>query len=401
MVEIIVVACLVGIAVGRLPMLRMNRATIALVGSVLVVVVGGMTLTSALASLDLPTLALLFAVMTLSVNLSYCGFFRLVAYRITRHAKTRRQLLALIIVSAGVLSAVFLNDTICLMLTPLVIEVTDRRAINPIPYLIAVALAANVGSAATFIGNPQNILIGAVSGIGFFTFFVRMLVPVLFGLIVVWTTILVAFRREFSTNELPPVELSPPRVYRPLLIKSLGGAGIMLLGIIIGMPTTLAALSAASFLLVTRRIKPDRVLRDVDWTLLVFFGSLFILTAAIRSIPAYQSVVEQLGGVMRGNVFAFSGLAALLSNLVSNVPAVMLLRKLVEGFANPRPWWLLLALATTFAGNLTLLGSVANLIVAEGARKRGIDLRFGTYLRAGVPVTLITIAAGTLWLLLT
>lgn len=394
-------ACFVGIAVGRLPVLRMNRATIALVGAVLVILVGGVTLPEAFASLDLGTLALLFAVMILSVNLSYSGFFKAVAYRITRHARTRRQLLALVVVSSGVLSAVFLNDTICLMLTPLVIEVRRARKLDPIPYLIALALSANIGSAATVIGNPQNILIGAVSGVGFFHFVVRMIVPVTASLAIVWLLVLLVHRSEFAVNELTMAEPAPPRVYRPLLIKSLIGSGLMLLGIIIGMPTTLSALSAAAFLLVTRRIKPERVLRDVDWTLLVFFGSLFILTASIRSIDAYQGFVSHLSRLMSGNYFAFSALSALFSNLISNVPAVMLLRRVIEGFADPHPWWLLLSMATTFAGNLTLLGSVANLIVAEGARRHGIHLGFKAHLRVGIPVTLTTLAVGTTWLLLT
>jgi Na+/H+ antiporter NhaD/arsenite permease-like protein len=287
------------------------------------------------------------------------------------------------------------------MLTPLVIEVTRAKKINPVPYLIALAGSANVGSAATMIGNPQNVLIGAVSGIGFFHFVGRLIVPVVLGLVLIWVVILAVYRKEFSGAEFPQITTGRPRVYRPLLIKSLIGIGLMLGGIVFGLSTTLAALVAASFLLITRRIKPDRVLRDVDWTLLVFFAALFVLTDSVRSLPSYHGFVTHISRLMAGNYFVFSAISAIVSNLISNVPAVMLLKNIIEGFQDPRPWWLLLSMATTFAGNLTLLGSVANLIVAEGARKRGVELGFGVYLRIGVPVTLATIALGTTWLLLT
>lgn len=401
MIAIIVATCLVGIAIGRLPILRMNRATIALVGAVAVILAGGLSLHDAFISLDFGTLILLFAVMILNVNLGYSGFFRLVAYRMTRHARSTRQLLGLVILSAGTLSAVFLNDSICLMLTPLVVEICRARRINPIPFLLSLALAANVGSAATVIGNPQNILIGAVSGIPFFDYVAHLVVPVGLGLGVVWLVIAAVYRRELAEEPLPAAPNMRPRIYRPLLIKSLAGVAVMLVGIVAGLPTTVAALTAAAFLLISRRIKPDRVLRDVDWTLLVFFGSLFILTSSIRSIGSYHTIMAHVALITARNPVDFALFSVLLSNLISNVPAVMLLRNVVEGFSNPHPWWLLLAMATTFAGNLTLLGSVANLIVAEGARKRGIVVSFVTYLKVGIPTTAFTLAIGCGWLLLT
>lgn len=401
MVILIVIITFIGIAIGRLPVLRMNRATIALVGAVLVVLVGRTSVRDAFANLDIGTLSLLFAVMIISVNLSFCGFFDLIAYRITRHARSERQLLALVIASSSGLSAIFLNDTICLMLTPLVLSICTSNGLRPSPYLIAIAVSANIGSAVTPIGNPQNVLIGAVSGIPFFDFVARMIVPAAVCLVLAWVVIVLVFRGQLAWGPLPPVSSRPPRIYRPLLIKSVISVAIMLVGIIAGLSTTLAALSAASFLLVTRRIKPERVLRDVDWTLLVFFGSLFILTGSIRAIGSYHEVLSRSSGLISGHPALFSAFSVLLSNLISNVPAVMLLRSVVEGFANPHPWWLLLSIATTFAGNLTLLGSVANLIVAEAARKRGITLSFAEYLKVGVIVTVVSVSVGTTWLVLT
>lgn len=401
MVILIVIITFIGIAIGRLPVLRMNRATIALVGAVLVVLVGRTSVRDAFANLDIGTLSLLFAVMIISVNLSFCGFFDLIAYRITRHARSERQLLALVIASSSGLSAIFLNDTICLMLTPLVLSICTSNGLRPSPYLIAIAVSANIGSAVTPIGNPQNILIGAVSGIPFFDFVARMIVPAAVCLVLAWVVIVLVFRGQLAWGPLPPVSSRPPRIYRPLLIKSVISVAIMLVGIIAGLSTTLAALSAASFLLVTRRIKPERVLRDVDWTLLVFFGSLFILTGSIRAIGSYHEVLSRSSGLISGHPALFAAFSVVLSNLISNVPAVMLLRSVVEGFANPHPWWLLLSIATTFAGNLTLLGSVANLIVAEAARKRGITLSFAEYLKVGVIVTVVSVSVGTTWLVLT
>jgi Na+/H+ antiporter NhaD/arsenite permease-like protein len=398
MTVFIVVACLAAVAVGRVPVLRMNRASIAFVGAILTVLTGGQPLHAALASIDVNTLALLFAVMVVNVNLAYSGFFRLVGYAVTRFATSPYQLLALVIAAAGVLSAVFLNDTIVLMLTPLVIEICRRRSLPAVPFLIAIAVAANIGSMATFIGNPQNILIGAASNIPFFTFTGYLAVPALAGLALAWLTVAAVFRKDLRVRRLDADTSVPPRIYRPLFVKSCVAAAVMLGAIVAGLPVTVAALTAAALLLVTRRIKPERIFGDIDWSILVFFGGLFMLTDAVRLSPEYRDLSRFVASRIIGHPGAFSASAVVISNIVSNVPAVVLVRPIIEGLAQPRLWWLLLAMATTLAGNLTLLGSVANLIVAETARKRGVEVRFGPYLAVGVPITLVTVALGTVWL---
>jgi len=398
MIEIIVLLCFVGIAIGGFPVLRMNRATIALVGAVAVVVLGGLGLHAAFASLDLNTLALLFAVMILNVNLRYSGFFRVVGQRMTLYAKTPRQLLALIIGVSGVLSAVFLNDTIVLMLTPLVVEICQLKGRNPVPFLIGLATSANIGSMTTVIGNPQNILIGASSNIHFVTFTSYLAVPGIVGLVMAWAIIVIVFHGDFVRGVLVPVEMAKARLIRPLFVKCMAAVAVLVAGLVLGYPVTLSALASAALLLLTRRIKPERILRDIDWSILVFFSGLFILVDAVRISPIYRAIMDVADRVMMHSVALFTLVSVALSNLVSNVPAVMVLRPYLSSLPRTQHWWILLAMATTLAGNLTLLGSVANLIVAETAKRHGVTLGFWDYLKAGLPITAVTTTLSALYL---
>ncbi len=394
-----IVLTLIGVAVGRYPRLRMNRATIALVGATSLIVMGAISLDEAYASLDMNTLVLLFAMMVINVNLRLAGFFRLVGSEVIRLARTPRQLLALIVVASGVLSALFLNDTIVLMLTPLVLELALALNRNPIPYLIGLVTAANIGSAATIVGNPQNMIIGVASEIPFAAFAARLAPVSLVGLALAWGVLVLVYRREITGAAFPAdIGLPWEPIYRPLLHKSLIAVGLMLIAFLAGVPVALAALAAASLLLITRRIKPQRVFNEVDFSLLVFFAGLFIVTGAIERIGLSEQLFA-IGRPLAGQgVLALSAVAAVLSNLVSNVPAVLLFRSFIPQLADPQEAWLTLAMATTFAGNLTLLGSVANLIVAEIAKGRGVHLGFGEYLKSGVLITLFSLAWGVAWL---
>lgn len=397
----IVFVTLVGVAVGRYPWLHMNRATIALVGATVLMLVGAIPLEAAYRALDMNTLVLLFAMMVINVNLRLAGFFRLVASEVIRLARTPRQLLALIVVVSGLMSALFLNDTIVLMFTPLVLDIVLALRRNPIPYLIGLVSAANIGSAATIVGNPQNMIIGVSSGISFLSFTGRLAPASLAGLVVAWGAVVLIYRDEFRRRFDDEVALPREAIYRPLLHKGLIATGVMLIAFLVGAPIPLAALAAAALLLVTRRIKPQRVFNEVDFTLLVFFAGLFIVTGAIEHSGLSEKLFA-IGRPLAGQgIAALSVVALVLSNLVSNVPAVLLFRPLVPQLADPTQAWLTLAMATTYAGNLTLLGSVANLIVAEIARGRGVDLSFREYLKAGPPITLVSLLVGVLWLILT
>ncbi|MFQ3621770.1 MAG: anion transporter [Spirochaetales bacterium] len=396
--EIVIVLSIIGIALGRIPYLRMNRASIALVGAVSVVLVGGLTIEEASKALDLETLVLLFSMMVISVNLKLSGFFRLAEDRITRLARTPRQLLALIILSGGIFSAFFLNDTVVLMFTPLVTLMVLELGRDPLPYLIGLGISANIGSAMTIIGNPQNMMIGISSRIEFFRFLSLLSIPSLLGLGVAYLLIVWIFRKEFAFERFPPLTIHRRFIYPPLLWKSLVSLGIFLIGILFHLPLPFASLIAACFLLVTRRVHPEKIFNDVDWSLLVLFAGLFVLIEAIDKDQFFHRFIEYLSSFAESNTLVFSFVSAALSNLISNVPAVMLLKPGISLLPNPEKAWITLAMASTFAGNFTLLGSIANLIVAESAKKYGVHLGFAKFLVVGVPVTLLTLFIGVAWI---
>jgi len=396
---IIILLTILGVALGSYPVLRMNRTTIALVGATSLIVIGAISLENAIQAIDFDTIILLFSIMVININFMLSGFFNLITSQILKLAKTPQRLLALVIFVSGLLSALFLNDTIVLVFTPIVLNITTVLKRNPIPYLMALATAANVGSAATIIGNPQNILIGTASEIPF-TDFALALAPVsIVGMVIIWLVISFIYKKEFEKTIFEKLHDEKIRLLRPLLYKSVAAAIVMLGSFVLGFSMPVAALGAASLLLITRRVKPERVFREIDWSLLVFFIGLFIVTKTLD----YIGVSSILKGFMTLNtgseIVDLSIISVILSNLISNVPAVLVLRPMVDTFVNPQFAWLTMAMATTFAGNLTLLGSVANLIVAESAKKGGVKLTFAEYLKAGIPITILTTIFGVLFLI--
>jgi Na+/H+ antiporter NhaD/arsenite permease-like protein len=391
----IVIAVYAAIAVGKVPRLRMNRATIALVGAAALVVIGAIHEEEAYASLDMGTILLLGAMMIVNVNLHLSGFFRIVGGSTLRLARSPRMLLALVIASSGVLSAIFLNDPVCLMLTPLVVDLTRRLGRNPVPYLVGVAAAANVGSTATITGNPQNMIIGQASAIPYLTFLLHLGPVAAAGLFICWLVIVWVYPREFR-GQLPEVTLPPPRPFTPLMSRTLLVVLGLMIAFLAGVPIVTAACAAAALLLISR-LNPVKLL-DLDWDLLAFFAGLFVITGALASTGLSAVLFEWAAPVLKNGILLFSLVVAALSNIVSNVPAVLLLRPEMSTFPDPQQTWLALAMASTLAGNLTLLGSAATLIVAEVARAHGARLEFGAYLRAGIPITLLTLAFGVVWL---
>lgn len=387
----IVLTTYAGVAVGYIPRLGMNRATIALVGAATLIAVGALSEDEAIAALDISTILLLGAMMIINNNLRLAGFFELIGGRVLKIAHTPRTLLALVILASGVLSALFLNDTICLMFTPLVTELTLRLRRDPIPYLIGLATATNIGSTATITGNPQNLIIGQASDISYLTFAAHLTPVALMGLLVCWIVIIVSFRHEFR-GTLGTVDLPEPKIYTPLLNRTLMVVVGLLLAFLVGLPIVSAACVAAGLLLVSR-LRPTKLL-ELDWGLLAFFGGLFVVTGAIEATGLSERLFDAIAPVMRGGVAPLSLVAAALSNMISNVPAVLLLRSEMDSQQD----WLTLAMSSTLAGNLTLLGSAANLIVAESAARQRVKLTFISYLKAGVPITLLTIFIGVVWL---
>jgi Na+/H+ antiporter NhaD/arsenite permease-like protein len=394
----VILLSIVGIALGSYPSLRMNRSTIALVGSTCLIIIGALTLDEAFRAIDINTIILLFSMMVLNINLRLSGFFKIITSKIISLAKTPKQLIALIIFSSGLLSALFLNDTIVIMFTPMILSVVLSLKRNPIPYLVALATSANVGSVATIVGNPQNMIIGIFSKISFTEFAFKLTPIALIGLSIIWIVIVLIYKSEFRNDKLSAEIEEDYRVFRPLLIKSSVVLVIMLLAFNLGFPIALSALGGASLLLITRRIKPERVFIELDWSLLVFFSGLFIITHTLNEF-FISKYFELNQGLISGNmIFDLSIISVVLSNLVSNVPAVLLISPALLKLNNVDNLWLALGMSSTFTGNLTLLGSVANLIVAESAKRQGIKLEFFEYLKAGIPITILTLILGIVWL---
>ncbi len=381
----------IGLGLGYLPGLRMNRASIAIVGASLMMALGVLDLKEAWDAIDYKTLIFLFSMMVIGANLAYSGFFQLTLDTIIRFAKSPLGLLVVLTFGSGILSAFFLNDTIALILTPLTLGLTQTLKLNPIPYLLALAGATNLGSVATLSGNPQNILIGSFSGISYLEF-AQVLTPVaLVSLLIEIGLLWWLYPDVRSTQSCLSETPLRYRIFKPLLIKSLLVTGGLLVAFLIGVPLAEATFVAAGFLLITRRVKPSRVLNKVDWDLLVMFSGLFIVTQGVEKL----GILGLFGGLVH-TPLSILGVTALLSNLVSNVPAVLLLQHII-----PHPdtkTWLLLAAGSTLAGNLTLLGSVANLIVAEAVAKLGYQLSFWEHLRFGLPLTAITLVVAYFWI---
>ncbi|MGC8761845.1 MAG: anion transporter [Bryobacteraceae bacterium] len=385
------------LAIGRFPGLRIDRAGAAIVGASLMVASGVLRFEEALRAVDWATIVLLLGMMIVVANLHLSGFFRLVAARVVEHAHSPKMLLAGIVAVSGVMSAFFVNDTMCLVLTPLVVHVTLELRRNPVPYLLAVALAANAGSVATITGNPQNMMIGALSGIPYPRFAAALAPVAAFSLALTWAVLVLVFREEFSFGRFDRVDVGRIRVNRPMLWKAAAVAAGMVVFFFRGWPVAQTAIVAGALLLITRRVKPEKVYHDIDWPLLAMFAGLFIVVRGFETTALERDLLDFAEGTPLDRPVFLSFFAAAVSNLVSNVPAVLLFKPVVVKLADPVQGWLTLAMSTTLAGNLTLVGSVANLIVVERARPE-VQIRFMDHFRAGAPITVLSIAAGTAWL---
>lgn len=395
---IIFVATYAVIAIGRAPVLRIDRAGAALLGAAAMVAVGTLTLGEAYAAIDMNTIVLLFGMMILVANLRVAGFFGLAASWTGRYAHRPALLLVAIVVVAGVLSAFLVNDTVCVMLAPLVAESALAMKRRVEPYLLALAMASNAGSVATITGNPQNMVIGSVSGMSYSGFAAALAPVALMSLIVVAAFVLLCYRRDLDGGARLPDLPHEAEIHPWLLAKALIATGAAIVLFFLGAAPAEVAVLAGAALLLTRRIKPARIWREIDWSLLVMFAGLFIVVHGLEKAAFSPELVASLQQIHLNQPAMLAGLTALLSNIVSNVPAVLLLKPFVAGLADPHRAWLILAMAATLAGNLTIAGSVANLIVVERARRAGVTITFWQHLRVGVPVTLITLALGVWWL---
>jgi Na+/H+ antiporter NhaD/arsenite permease-like protein len=394
----IFVASYVALAIGKVPGLSIDRAGVALVGACLMVASGVETLDQAYQAVDMGTITLLLGMMIIVANLRLSGVFTLVSAWVARHMRRPLLLLVAIVGVSGVFSAFLVNDAICLVMAPLVVELTVGLDRNPIPYLLAVAMASNVGSTATITGNPQNMMIGSFSGIGYAQFAAQLAPIAMIGLVLTVALLALMHWRDLRGGAVQP-RLPRVRINSALVTRSLIATALVVVLFFAGQPPAKAAIIVGALLLLTRRVKSARVYAEIDWSLLLMFAGLFIIVDGAERELLSPRTVAAVGAMHLDAMPVLSGVTAILSNLVSNVPAVLLLKPFVSALQDHDRAWLVIAMASTLAGNFTVLGSIANLIVVEKAARRGIVIGFWDYFRVGAPLTLLTLAVGTLWLL--
>ena len=383
------------LGVGRIPGLRIDRTGAAIIGASLMIASNILTLDEAYRAINMDTIILLFGMMIVVANLRLSGFFAVVSEWTVEHTHSPVALLAAVVLVAGVFSAFFVNDTMCLVLTPLVIEITKSLRRNPVPYLLAVAMASNIGSVATITGNPQNMLIGSFSGIAYRDFAAALSPIAAVGLVLTAVILYLRYPSEFRHFEERAPAHHAVRVNRPLLIKSVLVAAGMIVFFFLGWQVPKVAIVAGALLLITRRVKPEKVYAHVDWGLLVMFAGLFIVVAGFEKSSVERDLERFAAGVHLENPFILSAFSAVLSNIVSNVPAVLMMKPFITHLADPGRGWITLAMSSTFAGNLTLVGSVANLIVVQRA-KGEVEIGFWEYTKTGAILTVITILIGAI-----
>lgn len=391
-------ASYVALAIGKVPGLSIDRAGVALVGACLMVASGVVPLQEAYQAVDLQTITLLLGMMIVVANLRISGFFALVNAWVARRVHRPLLLLAAIVAVSGVFSAFLVNDAICLVMAPLVLELTLGQKRNPVPYLLAVAMASNVGSTATITGNPQNMMIGSFSRIPYANFAATLAPVAFFGLMLTILLIALFHRREFARGAQLTAPSTPIRFHRVLMWRALAGTALVVALFFAGQPPAKVAIIVGGLLLLTRRVRSERVYAEIDWSLLLMFAGLFIIVAGAEHSLLSGDLIAAVGRLHLDRLSVLSALTAILSNLVSNVPAVVVLRPFIDSLRSPAQAWLTVAMSSTLAGNLTVLGSIANLIVVQRAAASGVVIGLWDYCRVGVPLTLLTLLIGTFWL---
>jgi Na+/H+ antiporter NhaD/arsenite permease-like protein len=387
----------------RIPGVRLDRPSAALCGAVAMVLSGTLTRAEAFAAVDLDTLCLLLGMMIIAAYLAEAAFFRTVAWRASMHAGSARGLLVIVVAAAGLASTILVNDTVCLMMTPLVLAVVRELELPPLPYLMAVASASNIGGVMTLTGNPQNMIIATASHLSFTGYALHMAPVALGGLCIDALLLLWLFRDQLPRGRLPHPHVAAPPLDRVLVTKSLVVLVAVVAGFLAGRSLPGMALAGAAVLTLIARAAPRPVFARVDWPLLLFFSGLFVVIAGAAHTGIlgriYAAFAPHLGQSAAQQLVTFGLFSELASNLFSNVPYVLVARHFVPTLARPDYQWMGLAMSSTLAGNLTVVGSVANLIVLELAGADG-HIGFFRFLRYGAVITAATTAFGFAVLLL-
>jgi Na+/H+ antiporter NhaD/arsenite permease-like protein len=399
------------IAFRRLSILPIGRPAGALAGACLMVVLAsiepgwGIDAKAALSSVEPNTIGLLLGMMLLAAALAEAGFFELVATFLIARRPSPVGLLYGTTIGAGLLSALLVNDPVCVLFAPVVDAMARRAGLARVPYLLALAMGANAGSAITLAGNPQNMLVAHLSGLSYRSYLLRAGPAGLVALLVTAGVLHLIFRKRLRAAPAQASAVEQPKALGSkgdlvLALLALFGVSVAFLA---GANLAFTALTGATALLLLRRRDPASLFSGVSWTVLVFFGALFIVAAAFQRTGLAESALVATKPYLPSDPgAATAALAAILGlgcQIVSNVPFILLAEPFIRTLPDPTLAWTTTAIATTLAGNLTLLGSVANIIVVETARAED-EIGFFTYLRAGVPVTIASMTAAIGWLLL-
>jgi Na+/H+ antiporter NhaD/arsenite permease-like protein len=391
-----------GIAIGHVPGLKLNRVGIAMLGAIAMMLFAGLTTNQVIACINWPTVLLLFGFFVISAQLRLSGFYDVIANAVAARLENPRRFLLMLMVVTGGLSAFLNHDIVCFVFTPIVASALLRQRINPVPFLIALAISSNIGAAATLIGNPQDMMIAEVAGLNFGHYMLWSAVPVLFAMGAAYGIIWLMSRHQLE-SKLPAEREEPLKPYpfnRPHTIK-----GVVILILVIGLffsplPKEIVALAAAGIHLASPKFRTNDLLALVDWPILVLFMGLFVVTGAFESTGYGDQAVQWLAhsGFVLGAPVNLALTTAVLSNLINNSAAVMLLLKVVNPAHAVTAY--VLALANSFGGSLIIVGSVANIIVVQQARDMGIDISFRDFARIGIPVTAVALAGLIAWVFL-
>ncbi|MEC9369579.1 MAG: SLC13 family permease [Pseudomonadota bacterium] len=398
LVLLVFTAVYLGMALGRVPGLVLDRTGVALLGLIVLLASGALTLAEAGAATDLPTLALLFALMIVSAQFQGSGFYSLCAGAVTRAAASPTRLLALLVAVTGVLSALLTNDVVVFAMTPLVCAGLTARGLDPRPYLVALAGAANAGSAATLIGNPQNILIGQKGGLDFWTYALWAAPVAALSLAVVFVCVRLTWSKSLAQTVLPPPRQSAIAIDRFQIAKGVAGLLLLIVLFATDLPREIGALAVAGLLLLSRRMSSRDMIGSVDWHLLLLFVCLFGVTAAFAATGLAGEAIGWMAasGLSPDRLAVLAPATLALSNSIGNVPAVVLMLALLPQLGEGA--MVALAVLSTLAGNLLLTGSMCNIIVAERAQASGARLGFADFARSGIPMTLVSMALACLFL---
>jgi len=335
--------------------------------------------------------------MILSARVRAAGFYEVAATWIARQAGQPLRLLALTVVLGGALSAVLVNDIVVFAMTPLLCSGLAARKLDPRPFLFALAAASNVGSAATLIGNPQNILIGQVGRLGFWSYFAIAVVPAVLGLGLVFACMAMAWRSNLTRKASDAAISAPTLDRRQARVCAVALVALLVL-FTTSLPREISALLIAACLVISRTVPSRQLLDEIDLPLLILFAALFVVNDAFRRTGLAQDGLEVLSshGLLPDRLLLLTPLSLVLSNTIGNVPAVVMILQVWHGI--PEGTLIGLAILSTLSGNLLLVGSLANLIVAERAALAGVELSFRDHAKAGVPITLVSLLFAALWL---